>query len=549
MTVRRWRADEQGGIRGRGAAAAALALVAVGLLARATLADTSATSYRTATVTRATVLQTLTRVGTIEPVAQATVAFPDSGTVAGVSAKVGDTVTTGQTLASLDTTTQASELTTRQAALAAAQLTLDQAVNGQAASGSSTSTNSRSAPTADRLASVDLTPAQQQVLNGQKGVDTDLRSAETAVATVAEACGAPSSPVPTSPAAPNAARPAPSATVPATTTTTVAPSGLGSTACSAAQQQAMTAQQTVAARLRSLADAETALDGALARAVESSASTTSSSPSSGSSSGGSSPSTGNASGAVAASSQAAPTAAQLVADQAAVDAADAAVRAAQQTIDQATVVSPIAGTVAAVNLVPGQQVSAASSTANVVVVGEGGWEVSTTVGVDAVDKVKVGQTATVLADGAGTSIDAKVVTVGVAAATSGTTTTYPVVVGFTVSTTGLHNGASASVVIELAQAADALTVPTSAVRTAGTLHVVAVLSGGKSRTVPVQVGTVGSERTEVTSGLSAGQAVVLADLNQALPASNTNTGGGLGSLSGGSLSGGGGGIRTGRGPG
>ena len=44
----------------------------------------------------------LNGVATIEPVSQATVAFPVSGTVASVDVEVGDRVAVGQTLATLD---------------------------------------------------------------------------------------------------------------------------------------------------------------------------------------------------------------------------------------------------------------------------------------------------------------------------------------------------------------------------------------------------------------------------------------------------------------
>ena len=51
------------------------------------------------------------------------------------------------------------------------------------------------------------------------------------------------------------------------------------------------------------------------------------------------------------------------------------------------------------NLAVGDAVTAASSTANIVVVGPGGFEVTTTVSVDEVTDVKVGQPATFLPDG------------------------------------------------------------------------------------------------------------------------------------------------------
>ena len=49
-----------------------------------------------------------------------------------------------------------------------------------------------------------------------------------------------------------------------------------------------------------------------------------------------------------------------------------------------------------------------------------------------------------------------------------------------------------------------------------------VLDGGRPKTVPVGVGAIGSTWTQITSGLRAGQTVVLADMHAALPGSATD---------------------------
>jgi multidrug efflux pump subunit AcrA (membrane-fusion protein) len=244
---------------------------------------------------------------------------------------------------------------------------------------------------------------------------------------------------------------------------------------------------------------------------------------------------------------------QLVADQAAVDAANAAVAAAQQNVDQATIVSPITGTVAAVTLQPGEHVSAAAPTASIVVIGPGGYEVATTIGVGDVPMVHLGDSAVVVPDGDGRSLDGKVVAIGASPSTTGTTPTYPVVVGLVGDDGPLGNGASATVTITEAHASDALTVPTSAVHAvgAGALHVVTVLTAsGETKTTPVLTGAVGTASTEILSGLSAGDKVVLADLSQAVPTANSSTtprglgGLGLGGTGGGLGGGGFGGGRA-----
>jgi multidrug efflux pump subunit AcrA (membrane-fusion protein) len=223
-----------------------------------------------------------------------------------------------------------------------------------------------------------------------------------------------------------------------------------------------------------------------------------------------------------------PSADQLVADQAAVDAAQAQVVAATQSLAAATIVSPIDGTVATVGLTVGQQVAAQSATASVVVAGQGGYEIATSVNVANIANVKLGDPATIVPDGTSQSLNGQVVWIGVAATTSGSTTTYPVVIGFAAPSTGLGNGASAAVTIQTAQVTQALTVPTSAVHTTGAFHTVTTLTNGKTGNVGVQIGAVGQDRTQITSGLQAGQLVVVADLNAPLPSANSPTTGTLG---------------------
>ncbi len=106
----------------------------------------------------------------------------------------------------------------------------------------------------------------------------------------------------------------------------------------------------------------------------------------------------------------------------------------------------------------------------------------------------VGDAATVVPDSTGKVLTAKVVSIGVAGTASGTSTTYTVVLGLT--------GAPADLPRRRCRrprrspsppCVGALVVPTSAVHTAGTRHTVTVLSGGRTRTVVVKLGTVGSD--------------------------------------------------------
>jgi multidrug efflux pump subunit AcrA (membrane-fusion protein) len=204
-----------------------------------------------------------------------------------------------------------------------------------------------------------------------------------------------------------------------------------------------------------------------------------------------------------------------------VDAASAAVTVADQALAQATIASPIAGTVVGVNLAVGDSVQSASPTANIVVQGAGGFEVSTTVGVDQITHVAVGQRAMVTPDGSHTALDGKVSSIGVTPDPNASNTAYLVVIGLANPNAALHNGATGTVTIVTQSAKSALAVPTSAVTTTGTRHTVEVVNGDAMQPVRVQVGVVGDSWTEIKSGLSRGQRVVLADMSQALPGSAT----------------------------
>jgi multidrug efflux pump subunit AcrA (membrane-fusion protein) len=520
------------------------AAVIAGVLGGRALADSSSqvASFRTATVKRATVRQTEQRSGIIEPVAAGTVGFPISGVVTGVGVQPGQVVTAGQTLATLDTSALAAELTAQQATLAATQLTLNNALNGVSTptNGSSNGSSSRSSSTAsisssgrsssgstgssEGASSPSLGPARQAVASGQQRVDGAMKTAQTALNNAGSSCATGAGSSGSSSDNSNHAAASSSSSSTSTTSTTVPAQQSGaSSRCTDDLQAALTAQQQLAAAQSDLAKAESTLDSVLSSAASSAAS--------------SQRAGAVAPAAVSTPSLSGPTSAELVADQAAADAAQGDVTAAQQSLAQGTIVSPLDGTVAAVNMKVGDHVGAASSTENVVVVGPGGYEVTTTVPVTDIGNVKLADAASVVPDGAASAIDGKVVSIGVVPTTSGSTTAYPVVIGLDGSPDGLRNGGDASVTITLNNVDGVLAVPTSAVRTAGAgaFHIVMVLSGSTTRATPVQVGAIGSDLTEIKSGLQEGQQVVIADLNAPLP-SNTTTrlgGGGGGAFGGG----------------
>lgn len=503
--------------------AALLAVVVVIAVAATSQASTPA-SYRTATVADRPVNQVLTGVGTIEPVSQAAVAFPVAGTVETVDVHVGDAVTAGQALAALDTTALTRSLHVAQASAAKAALTLADALAGKSVpsqSGSQVRGAAYEAASTPGIVTVSLSTASQQstspelaiaqqaVLAAQRSVDVAMTTSRTALAAASRACGSARTP-----------SPSPTTSTPPSTTSTSVPStttGTASVSCQSALQATLVAQQATADSQTALAKAAGKLTDLLGSIAAGSGSTR------GSASMTRSSESSTPSGQSTSETASTPSASKLIAYQKAVDAADATVAVAEQSLAQATIVSPIAGNVAAVDLVVGDSVTAASTTATVVVVGSGGFEVTTLVQVSELPHVKVGQAATVAPDGSQRAIAGKVVAIGLKSQTSGSSTVYPVAIALDDAPTSLGNGATASVGITTNGAARALAVPTSAVSTIGTRHVVTVLSGSKSRTVSVGVGAIGATWTQVTSGLTAGQTVVLANLSSPLPGSATAT--------------------------
>jgi trimeric autotransporter adhesin len=209
---------------------------------------------------------------------------------------------------------------------------------------------------------------------------------------------------------------------------------------------------------------------------------------------------------------------QLAADQAAVDAANASLAVAQQQLGQATIVSPFTGVVSSVGLTIGQQATAGSSATAVDVIDPTGHGVTLSVDVTKIPQVKVGEKATIVPDGSLSPLAATVSYVAAAPATS-SSTAYTVQLAFTANPTTLRNGIQAAVSITTAQATSALAVPTSAVNHLGTRDYVLVLNGSTTKIQIITVGAIGATYTQVTGGLTAGQQVVLANPNQAIPTS------------------------------
>jgi multidrug efflux pump subunit AcrA (membrane-fusion protein) len=488
--------------RSIGLVAGIAVVTAIAVVIWTTVAGSAESRYRVATAANADVAATINAVEAIEPVTSATVAFPSAGKVQSVNVSLGSAVTAGQSLASLDPNALQNTLHQRQATLANAELTLSKALDAQTAAADAAA--AAEAAAADAATTTTSTPvpgggggsltaqivaAQRQVTSAQRQADAAITTANTKVALATTACAA---------------------------------SPLVIVTCQTALAAVTAAQATVQTAQQSLATTMTALDVLLRQQAAAGGF------SSGSGGGGSPVTTvpGSTTGGASRTggpTAAVPTAADIASDQAAVDSAQQAVTVAEQAIAQSTISSPINGTVVQVTIVAGQSVSAASTTATIVIAATGGFESSLTLSVDQIPKVRVGQAATVLPDGFDHVLRGQVAQIAIQPTTTNGTATYRVIIALSDQPAELRNGSIGTASIIIATAKNALSVPTSAVHVDSATRTVNVLNGSTVTSTEVQVGIVGTDLTQITSGLESGAKVVLADLHEPLPGSATKS--------------------------
>jgi RND family efflux transporter MFP subunit len=556
LTAERPRTGRLGPSRQRrwlvGGVVVALLAALAGVLASS---RSGAPSYRTAGVERADVDATLDSLGTIQPSNQATLSFPVAGSVGGVSAAVGQQVTVGQTLAGLDTTALDAQLASARSGVAAAQARLASDQSSQT-SGTTTAAVAPAAFTTETTGPSDPTSAARELVTTQQAhliadqhrADQDLATEQRDLKTGTALSQAFLGQTLLTPADGGVARPAPDLdrrnALPSGTSGTAsrpAARSLNAGGCESALQSVLADQLAVEHDQQAVTTDVPALTGAVDELLASARasaqpqplqtprpalSITIGSPAGGSPAGGgtrSARATGSpSSGAARAAAPRQPASAeQLASDQAAIDAAKAQLAEAQQAHDQAQLRSPIDGTVASMTISAGQSVQGNSGTPQIVIIGSGSHQVSTSVSDINVGSVQVGDTATVTPSGSSVPLSGQVVSIGLLASSGASGSAgYPVTIGLTGNDQQLFAGQSASVSIRLAHVSGALTVPSSAVHTAGANHTVTVLRHGAAGNVRVAVGAIGPTRTQVLSGLNPGDQVVLADLSQPLPTTN-----------------------------
>ena len=210
-------------------------------------------------------------------------------------------------------------------------------------------------------------------------------------------------------------------------------------------------------------------------------------------------------------------------DQAAVTVAQAGLVLAQKNLAGATVTAPVSGKIASIsNTLVGATISpnvtptngATGATGFIVLTDVGGLQVTAGFSESDVAKIAVGQSAsmafTALPNAQG---PAKVSAVALLPTTASGATTYTVTFQLTGKVAGLKPGMTTTATVIVADSPNAISVTSRAVTTRGsntTVNVVTTVAGKKVETpTPVLVGIVGDSSDEILSGLKVGQIVAL----------------------------------------
>lgn len=246
---------------------------------------------------------------------------------------------------------------------------------------------------------------------------------------------------------------------------------------------------------------------------------------------------------------------------ASVTSAAAALTSARDDLKDATLRSPITGTVASVGVEVGDTVGA-SSTSNskssststsssssststqFVIIATAKWKVEGSVGAADLSSVKAGQKVSVTTDATTDALTGTVTSVGIVATSTSSdgTATFPVEIRLSGTHSDLYSGTTATAVITTGTYPDVLTVPTAAIRTENGQTVVTRVTDGTESTVEVEIGTVFGSSTQITGGLSEGDSVLITftrSSSTSTSSSSSQGGGGFGGGFGGGLDGGG----------
>ncbi len=221
---------------------------------------------------------------------------------------------------------------------------------------------------------------------------------------------------------------------------------------------------------------------------------------------------------------------QVAADEAALTAAKNQLASAKSQLASATMTSPINGVVAAVNLTVGESVSGnaasnpnassdsssndnSSSDPQILVISTNSWLVNATVDATSVGLIKKGNQAQLTVTGASDTVYGTISSIGLVSSSTSGTASYPVVIDVTGSPSGLHDGANVTATLIYKQVTNVLVVPTLALhRNANGGQYVEQVKNGKTVQTTVRVGIASGGQTQIVSGLSAGDKIIVPEV-------------------------------------
>jgi len=207
-----------------------------------------------------------------------------------------------------------------------------------------------------------------------------------------------------------------------------------------------------------------------------------------------------------------PSTAELAILEAQVAAAETNLALAELRLAQSQVVAPIAGRVANVNVNAGEQATPGAPVISIV--DEGAFHITVNVDEIDIDRIAIGQEVDITLDALpDTPVSGTISDIAPTAASASGVVTYIVTITINAPEgTTLRAGMSANAVIEVAQVADVLMVPNWAIRLnreTGEAFVNRLQPDGSVTEVVVETGLRSEQFSELRSGLSAGDTVVL----------------------------------------
>ena len=227
---------------------------------------------------------------------------------------------------------------------------------------------------------------------------------------------------------------------------------------------------------------------------------------------------------------------QSATDQAAVAVAQVNLQAAQRNLAEATLTATTGGLVAAVNIAAGSSVggsagssssSSASASHAIVVIAPGLFQVTGSISDSQVGQVALGERARVTPAGSAQALDGKVSAVAEQATITSGVATFPVTVTLNDPAPALRSGMSVSVSVIVSQSVDVLSVPTGAVHTTAGVSTVQVLVNNVPQQRTVETGASDALHTEIISGVTATDEVVIAVITSSVPSTSNGNGAGL----------------------